>query len=70
VLAAKYGGGVMVLADTLGSYGSLARFADLRRIQSVNDKTIVAASGDFADFQHILKLLTQLRSPTNPFLTP
>jgi len=60
VLACKYKDGVMVLADTLGSYGSMARFTDLRRIRAVNNNTIVAGSGEYSDFQYIMKLLTEL----------
>ena len=35
VLGIKYADGVMLAADTLGSYGSLARFTDLRRVRSL-----------------------------------
>ncbi len=38
----------------------MARFTDLRRIRAVNNQTIVAASGEYSDFQHIMKLLTEL----------
>ena len=31
----KYDGGVVIAADTLGSYGSMARFPDLKRILKV-----------------------------------
>ena len=31
ILAIKYDGGIMMAADTLGSYGSLARFRDERK---------------------------------------
>ena len=34
-----------------GSYGSLARFTDLRRIRRVGDFTLIAASGEYSDFQ-------------------
>jgi len=60
VLACKFNGGVMIMADTLGSYGTLARFTNLQRIQSVNDTTLVAASGEYSDFQYTMKLLTEL----------
>eukprot|EP00055_Hartaetosiga_balthica_P000185 m.135894 g.135894 ORF g.135894 m.135894 type:complete len:267 (+) comp10295_c0_seq1:29-829(+) len=53
VLAIKYKGGVAVAADTLGSYGSLARFRDLSRLVKVGDHTIVGGSGDIADFHKI-----------------
>ena len=44
-----------------GSYGSLARYRSLSRVHKVNDTTIVAASGDYADFQHIERLLDRLK---------
>ena len=34
ILAVKYNGGIMMAADTLGSYGSLARFRDERECGS------------------------------------
>ena len=44
-----------------GSYGSLARFRSLSRVHKANDSTIVAASGDFADYQYIERLLDKLK---------
>ena len=41
VLGIQYKDGVMLAADTLGSYGSLARFKDLRRIRKVGARTLV-----------------------------
>lgn len=48
-----FDGGVVLAADTLGSYGSLARYRDCERIIRVNDNIILGASGDFADFQFV-----------------
>lgn len=45
VLAIKCSDGVIMAADTLGSYGSLARFRDQRRIAPVGQNTIVGGSG-------------------------
>lgn len=59
VLAMKYDGGVVVAADTLGSYGSLARFRDISRILRVNDTTVVAAGGDYADYQFLSEIIEQ-----------
>lgn len=54
VLAIKYKDGVMMAADTLASYGSLARFMDVRRIKYVEGaNALVGCSGDMSDFQHI-----------------
>eukprot|EP01105_Mastigella_eilhardi_P007426 TRINITY_DN1887_c0_g1_i1.p1 TRINITY_DN1887_c0_g1~~TRINITY_DN1887_c0_g1_i1.p1 ORF type:complete len:256 (-),score=61.20 TRINITY_DN1887_c0_g1_i1:60-755(-) len=60
VLAVKYKDGVMVAADTLGSYGSLARFMHMERIKPVGMHTIVAASGEMSDFQQIMTYLEEL----------
>jgi 20S proteasome subunit beta 7 len=59
-LAIKFNGGVMMAADTLGSYGSLARFRDERRLKEVGDATIIGGSGDLADYHHILHMLEDL----------
>ena len=45
MLAVKYDKGVMIAADTLASYGSLARYKDMKRIIKVGDRTILGASG-------------------------
>jgi 20S proteasome subunit beta 7 len=50
VLAVKYDKGVMIAADTLASYGSLARYKDVRRIIPVGDRTIIGASGKWGSF--------------------
>lgn len=50
---------MIMAADTLGSYGSLARYLDLERVIKVNETTIVAASGDYADFQFLREVIEQ-----------
>ncbi|SCV68868.1 BQ2448_989 [Microbotryum intermedium] len=57
VLAIKFNGGVMMAADNLASYGSLARFKDIKRLHAVGESTLVGASGDMADYQQVIKLL-------------
>jgi len=59
VLAVKYKDGVMMMADTLGSYGGLAMFKRLPRLQAVNNSTILGAGGEYSDYQYIIKLLQQ-----------
>lgn len=46
-MAVKYDKGVMIAADTLASYGQLARYKDIKRIIKVGDRTIMGASGTF-----------------------
>ncbi|XP_015472175.1 proteasome subunit beta type-4, partial [Parus major] len=60
VLGLKFSGGVILAADTVGSYGSLARFRGISRLLKVNDSTVLGASGDLADFQHLRQLLEQM----------
>lgn len=57
VLGIVFDGGVMIAADTLGSYGSLARFRDMSRLKAVGNTTVVGASGDLADFDAISRML-------------
>ena len=37
VVGVKYNGGILVAADTLASYGSLARFEGVERIAQIGD---------------------------------
>lgn len=60
VLGLKFNGGVMIAADMLGSYGSLARFRNISRIMKVNDCTVLGASGDYADFQYLKQVIEQM----------
>ena len=55
----KYAGGVMVVADVLGSYGRLARFKEMRRVREVNAQTLIGASGEMSDFAYIMELLEE-----------
>lgn len=60
VLGVKFAGGVMIAADTMGSYGSLARFRGISRLLKVNDTTMLGASGDYADFQYLKQIIDQM----------
>ncbi|KAH9959314.1 proteasome endopeptidase complex beta subunit [Russula dissimulans] len=60
VLAIKYKDGIMMAADNLASYGSLARFRGVERLHPVGDYTVVGASGDMSDFQYLQQLLDSL----------
>lgn len=56
VVGLKYDGGVMLAADTLCSYGSMAKFFNTRRLVEV-DKVLLGAGGEYSDFQAIIELL-------------
>lgn len=57
VLGIKFDGGVLLAADTLASYGSLARFDDISRLHQAGSHTCVAAGGDLSDFQELQHLI-------------
>ena len=46
----------MLAADTLASYGSMAKYKNVRRLERV-DKVLIGAGGELSDFQAILDLL-------------
>ncbi|ODV92134.1 hypothetical protein CANCADRAFT_82607 [Tortispora caseinolytica NRRL Y-17796] len=60
VIATKFKGGIVMAADNLASYGSLARFRDQERIVKVGERTVVGISGDISDLQYVERLLDQL----------
>ncbi|XP_014816322.1 PREDICTED: LOW QUALITY PROTEIN: proteasome subunit beta type-4 [Calidris pugnax] len=60
VLGVKFSGGVIIAADMMGSYGSLARFRGISRLLKVNDSTVLGASGDYADFQYLKQIIDQM----------
>jgi 20S proteasome subunit beta 7 len=53
VIAFKYKDGIMMAADNLASYGTLARFRNAERIAPVGTHTIIGAGGDISDFQYL-----------------
>lgn len=59
VVGIRFDNGVMIAADNLVSYGSLARYQDVQRVFKVNEKTIIGAGGDFADFQSLKRSIDQ-----------
>jgi len=57
VVGITYKNGIMLAADTLCSYGSMAMFKDFRRIKVINSSTIISGGGEMSDFQSICALL-------------
>ncbi|KAF8621749.1 hypothetical protein AX15_007542 [Amanita polypyramis BW_CC] len=60
VLGIMFKDGVMLAADNLASYGSLARFKDVERLYPVGNSTVIGAGGDMSDFQYLQRLLDEL----------
>ncbi|CDS43710.1 proteasome prosome macropain subunit beta type [Echinococcus multilocularis] len=59
VIGIKFKDGVIIAADTLVSYGSLARYTNFDRVLKVNECTALACSGDIADFQYLAKHISR-----------
>jgi 20S proteasome subunit beta 7 len=57
VVALKYKDGIMMAADNLASYGSLARFRSVERLAPVGTHTIIGAGGDYSDFLYLKQRL-------------
>ncbi|KAI0942403.1 hypothetical protein AcW1_010270 [Taiwanofungus camphoratus] len=60
ILAIQFKDGIMMAADNLASYGSLARFKDVQRLHPVGSATVVGASGDMSDYQYLQEHLDAL----------
>ncbi|XP_014204523.1 proteasome subunit beta type-4 [Copidosoma floridanum] len=59
VLGLRFKDGVLIAADSLGSYGSLAKFRNCQRVLKVNNNIIVGAGGDYADYQYLKSIIEQ-----------
>ncbi|KAI5466682.1 nucleophile aminohydrolase [Mariannaea sp. PMI_226] len=60
VVAIKFKDGVVIAADNLASYGSLARFTDVKRLRTFADSSVLGFSGDISDMQYLNRHLTDL----------
>ncbi|AMD19607.1 HCL544Cp [Eremothecium sinecaudum] len=60
VISMKYKNGVVIAADVLGSYGSLLRFTNEKRLFVVGKSCVVGVSGDMSDMQYIERLLQDM----------
>ncbi|CAJ2501134.1 Uu.00g039870.m01.CDS01 [Anthostomella pinea] len=60
VVAMKFKDGVVMAADNLASYGSLARFTDVKRLRTFADTSVIGFGGDVSDMQYLDRHLTEL----------
>lgn len=61
VIGMKYRNGVVVATDTRLNYGSISKFFNVDdRIQRVNSNTLIASSGEYSDFQEVIRMLREL----------
>ena len=58
VFGLKYKDGVIIAADTIRNYGGLYGAQKyLQRVKKINETTVLASSGDIADFQYLHKII-------------
>ncbi|KAG6004194.1 hypothetical protein E4U21_001335 [Claviceps maximensis] len=60
VVAMKFKDGVVIAADNLASYGSLARFTNVKRLRPFANASVIGFSGDISDMQYLDRHLTDL----------
>lgn len=59
VVGIAFDGGVVIAADMLGSYGSMAQLRNLPRVFKVNESTVIGGTGDYADYQFLHEVIKQ-----------
>lgn len=59
IVGLTYNNGVLLAADTMGSYGGLRMFKDMQRVIKVNEHTMIAVSGDMADMQELERIILE-----------
>lgn len=59
VVAIRCADGVVMASDTLGSYGSLARFRDVSRLYKATDTCVMGVGGDISDYEQLKNYIDQ-----------
>ena len=57
VFGLKYKYGVIIAADTIRNYGKLSQYPNLQRVIKINERTVLASSGDITDFQYLHNII-------------
>lgn len=50
----------LIISSVLASYGSLARFQDVKRLRTFDDSAVIGFSGDVSDMQYLDRVLNSL----------
>jgi len=69
VLGIKYSQGVLLAADTLASYGSLAKYDNISRLHKIGQHICMGAGGDLSDFQYLQHVVDAKMLVSRPLLT-
>jgi len=57
VIGLVFDQGIAIAADTLASYGKMARYKAVSRLYKVNARAIIGVGGDYADYQFLRTLI-------------
>jgi 20S proteasome subunit beta 7 len=59
VVGLVYQGGVLLAADTLLSYGSMAKCQNAQRLHALGSSVLLGGSGEYSDYNKVVRLLQQ-----------
>ena len=60
VIGMKFREGIIIACDTRVNYGSLAKYLNVvDRVTQINEKTILSSTGEYSDFQEVVRLLRE-----------
>jgi len=57
VIGMCFDGGVILAGDLAGNYGKMQMFSDFPRIKKIYNNTLLACSGDYADYQYLESII-------------
>jgi len=57
VIGVVFDQGIAIAADTLASYGKMARYKNMTRLFKVNERTVIGIGGDYADYQFLQNVI-------------
>ncbi|EOB13397.1 Proteasome subunit beta type-4 [Nosema bombycis CQ1] len=66
----KFKNGIVIACDTQGSYGSLAKYNDIRRLIKLGSNTLCCFSGEVSDTQSLINRLKMIIEEDNQEITP
>ena len=59
MIALKVNGGIIMASNTLARYGSSLYHEDVSKLQNLSDNILVGSSGDYSDYQELMRLLNE-----------
>ncbi|KAF7684704.1 putative proteasome subunit beta type-7 [Astathelohania contejeani] len=70
VVAFKYSNGILIAADTQGSYGGMTMYKNIQKIYKLADNCLIGFSGECSDMQYVVNFLNLENEKEAEPLTP